>query len=306
MNTLLAALLMQYVVSVKAGLVNHVQGQTNMAEQSMARSGIVMRTALDGYAEILLTPGAFLRLGENSEAVLDTVELENVSLRILKGPAVIEVIDINKKYPIHVKTGNLKVDITQSGIYRFEDSSATVIEGKLQISPKLSYGKGWQVFFDQTYSARKVGKTPMNSLDFYSQARSEQVARANLSLASRVGPSFRNYDYWMFDPFLRMYTYLPHGNFRSPYGFRYYAAGYSAPSYDNRSSSSNNSSSNSGSTGSSSTNNNNTNTNNNNNTGSSSSGGGGASERTVGTPGGGQSTPAAYIESKNAPVPITQ
>lgn len=305
MNTLLAALLMQYVVSVKAGLVNHVQGQTNVAEQTMARSGNVIRTALDGYAEILLTPGAFLRLGENSEAVLDTVELENVSLRILKGPAVIEVIDINKKYPIHVKTGNLQVDVIQSGIYRFENGSATVIEGKLQVGPKVTYSKGWRVSFDQTYSARKVSKAPMNSLDFYSQARSEQVAQANLSLASRVGPSFRNYDYWMYDPFLGMYTYLPHGNFRSPYGFRYYAAGYNARSYDNRSNSSNGSSSNSaGSSGSSGTN---TNTNNNNNNTGGSSGGGTSTEtRTVGTPGGGQAAPAAYIESKNAPVPAGQ
>jgi hypothetical protein len=306
MNTLLAALLMQYVVSVKAGLVNHVQGEVNVAEQTMARSGNIIRTAVDGYAEILLTPGSFLRIGENSEAVLDTVELENVNLRILKGPAVIEVIDINEKFPIHVTTGKLKADITHSGIYRFENGTATVIEGKLQLSPKVVYSKGWQVFFDQVYSARKVGKSPMNSLDYYSQARSEQVAQANYSVATRVGPSFRAYDYWMYDPFLRMYTYLPHGNFRSPYGFRYYAAGYNggASIYTNNRSNSN-SGADSSSSGSSTRNNTTNNTSNNSNGGNSGGGGGGGAV-TVGTPGGGQSTPAAYIESKNAPVPATQ
>jgi len=307
MNTLLAALLMQYVVSVKAGLVNHVQGTANVTEQAMVRAGSAIRTAEDGYAEILLTPGAFLRIGENSAAVLESVELENVKLRIVTGPAVIEVIEINKKYPIHVTTGDLTVDLIKSGIYRFEDESVTVLQGKLRAGPKLEYGKGWQVFYNETYSARRVGDAPPNRLDVYSEARSAQIAEVNLSMASRVGSSYRNNDYWMFDPFFGMYTYLPRGNYRSPYGFPFYAAGYTARSRAPSAPSS-------GSSGGGNVFNNvsttNTNSGNNNggNTSTGSAGGGVSVEqpRTVQTPSGERMTPAAYIESKNPSVPNTE
>ena len=90
-SAFLALVLMQYVVSVKAGLVNHVQGTVNIAEMEMARPGQPVRTGTDGYAEVLLTPGSFLRVGENSSVVLDGVDIESVSLHVVHGDAVIEV-----------------------------------------------------------------------------------------------------------------------------------------------------------------------------------------------------------------------
>ena len=118
-STFLALMLMQYVVSVKAGLVNHVQGTANVAEMEMARPGRPISTAANGYVEVLLTPGSFLRIGENSAVVLDGVDLESVSLHLVQGPAVIEVIDINKNHPIRVTTGKLTTDIVAAGIYKF-------------------------------------------------------------------------------------------------------------------------------------------------------------------------------------------
>ena len=157
-STFLALMLMQYVVSVKAGLVNHVQGTANVAEMEMASPGRPIRTAANGYVEVLLTPGSFLRIGENSAVVLDGVDLESVSLHLVQGPAVIEVIDIDKNHPIRVTTGKLTTDIVAAGIYKFSDGVATVLDGKLQTPTKLSYAKGWQVYFQDNYRARKVGK----------------------------------------------------------------------------------------------------------------------------------------------------
>src|SRR5678816_571707 len=109
-SALVALLLMQYVVSVKAGLVNHVEGTVNVVEMEMARPGRPIMTGRDGYVEVLLTPGSFLRIGENSSVVLDGVQLESVSLHLVEGPAVIEVVDIDKNHPIRVTTGKLTTD----------------------------------------------------------------------------------------------------------------------------------------------------------------------------------------------------
>ena len=300
-STLLMFALMQYVVSVKAGLVNHVQGTANVVEMEQVRQGHSIETADNGYAEVLLTPGSFLRVGGNSSVVLDGVDLESVSLRVLEGPAVIEVIDINKKHPIKVTTGILSMNIISTGIYRFEDGVATVINGKLQTADSgLTYGKGWQVFIKDNYRARKAQTLQATSLDVYSQARSQTIAEANAALAASLSPSYGFTDpYWLFAPNFGYYTFMPHGHFRSPYGFSYYAAGRRPviqqryPSTVDAGSSrppSGNTSAPSAPSG-----------------GNENGGGGGApAPVTVSTPAGERSAPAVYIESKSTPVGATQ
>jgi hypothetical protein len=303
MPALIVLLLMQYVVSVKAGLVNHVQGTANVAEMEMARAARPIRTGIDGYVEVLLRPGSFLRLGENSEAILDDVDLTRVKLTLTRGPAVIEVIDISKDYPITVTTGNLTSKIVASGIYRFEDGVATVIQGKLQTADsKLTYEKGWQLFFKDNYRARKAPNVQVTSLDIYSQARSQEIAQANYALAMSVsGPgSYGIYNAWVYSPFYDLYTFIPLSRFRSPYGYFYYGVG------DGRSN--HRPSSYTGSTGTSNPGTSmppapRPDTGSNNNSGS---GGASAPAPTASTPSGERTSPAVYIESKSSTVGATQ
>ena len=302
MPLLVVLLLMQYVVSVKAGLVNHVQGTANVAEMEMARVGRPVRTAANGYVEMLLTPGAFLRIGEDSEVVLDNVDLSNVSLRLVKGPAVIEVVEINKNTPIQVTSGDLVTRITHSGIFRFENGVATVIQGKLHTADaKLAYEKGWQLFFQDNYRARKLARVEPTSLDVYSELRSERIAQANISLASSMRDTF-DYDYWLYAPYIGMYTYIPRHNFRSPYGHQYYSVGRSRPVNYSGGSSSGSSGTPSGGTTTGGTANNNNNNSNNDGGG----GGGAAPAITVTTPAGERTSPAVYIEGKNSSAGATQ
>jgi hypothetical protein len=205
-----------------------------------------------------------------------------------------------------VTSGTLTTEVVQSGIYRFEDGVATVLQGKLQtVDSKLGYGKGWQVFYQDNYRARKAEKIELTSLDIYSEKRSQKIASANMTLVSQVQRSTTLWDpgnYWVFDPFIGAFTFLPRSNFNSPYGYKYYGIGgggraVSRPSYSNNSG---------GSSGGFSTgptvsapapap----------SNSGSSSGGGGGAPAVTVSTPSGQTSTPATYIESKSSPVGAT-
>src|SRR5262249_9262739 len=115
------------------------------------------------------------------------------------------------------------------GIYKFADGTATVIEGKLQTpDSQLTWEKGWQVFFQDSYRARKAAKTQVTSLDLYSEKRSSLIARANNTLAASMNSSmgYNVYDAWLFDPLIGMYTFFPRNGFRSPYGYRYYDVGH--------------------------------------------------------------------------------
>jgi hypothetical protein len=292
---------MQYVVSVKAGLVNHVQGTVNIAEMDMARPGDPVRTGSNGYAEILLTPGSFLRIGENSSVILDEVDLERVSLHVQQGNAEIEVVDIDKDYPIQVTTGNLTTNIVATGIYKFADGVATVLSGKLR-SPdsKFTWEKGWQISFNDSYRARKTGKIRVTSLDLYSQNRSQLIASANATMAPQLFGSNSSDPYWVLAPHVGFYTYIPWKNYRSPYGYLYYGAGRRVVvnNGSNSTSPSNDSGGRPGYTPPA----NNGNSNNDNGGG----GGGGAPAITVSTPAGERTAPSVYIESKSTPVGATQ
>lgn len=300
-SALLAFVLMQYVVSVKAGLVNHVQGTANVVEMEQVRQGQPIRTEANGYVEVLLTPGSFLRIGEHSAVVLDGVDLQSVSLRVLAGPAVIEVVDINKKSPIEVTTGKLTTKIVAPGIYRFSDGTATVLDGKLQTGDsKLAYEKGWQVFLQDNYRARKIGKLQPTSLDVYSQARAQTISNANATLAASIGTSYASVDpYWLLDPYFGFYTFMPHGKYRSAYGFTYYGVGTRRVTHYSGSNNSGGTTTNPPPSG-------NTGGNTGNTGGDTGGGGGGAPAVTVSTPSGERSAPAVYIESKSTPVGATQ
>jgi len=128
--------LMQYMVSAKAGLVNYVDGQVNVRLHEQITAGTPIETGLQSHVELLLNPGSFLRIGEDSQVVLDSVELSNIAVRIVKGAALIEASDIDKQIPIRVTTGNLQVLIVSSGAYRFSDGTALVLEGRLRTADK--------------------------------------------------------------------------------------------------------------------------------------------------------------------------
>jgi len=299
MSVLVAALLMQYVISVKAGLINHVQGTANVASMETARAGQPIRTGSDGYVEVLLRPGTFLRLGENSEARIDDVDLANVKVTVTRGPALIEVVEIDKDYPITVTTGNLTMKVNGSGIFKFADGNATVIQGKLQTGDtKLTYEKGWQIFFQNNYRARKISTIQETSLDIYSQTRSGTIASANFTMANSLRGSvpYGDYDIWLYSPYLRFYTFIPRSDYRSPYGYRYY--GTAGNRIVRQVVEGNNTSSDSGggTTRSSSSNNDNSN---------SSTASAPVPAPTAATPSGERSAPSVYIDSKSSPVGAT-
>jgi len=300
MQVLIAALLVQYVISVKAGLVNDVQGTANVAMMETVRVGRPIKTGSNGNVEILLRPGSFLRLGEDSEAILDNAELDNVKVTIVHGPALVEAAEINKDHPITITTGNLTTKIRNTGIYKFENGVATVIQGKLQTGEaNLTYEKGWQIFYQDNYRARKAGRTLETSLDAYSQSRSGVIAEANLSMVSSLGvgasTGYSDFDIWLYSPYLRLYTYIPRSNYRSPYGNRYYAVPGSRPEHQysgtDSTAQSGGSSAPRATTDNSSSN--------------SSSTAAAAPAPTAATPSGQTSTPAVYIDSKNSPVGAT-
>src|SRR6266850_4812118 len=141
----LALVLMQFMISARAGLVNYVDGQTSVRLHEQVPAGTLIQTGPNSHVELLLNPGSFLRLDENSTVVLDSVELTNIAVRVVAGSALLEAGAIDKRTPISVTTGGLRVLIVSSGMYRFSGDTAAVLDGKLKTADSsLTIKKGRQ------------------------------------------------------------------------------------------------------------------------------------------------------------------
>src|SRR5437773_1598212 len=142
-----------FLVSTKAGLINYVQGAATVKAATSIPAGKPIATGPGGAVEILLNPGSYLRMGENTTVVLERVELSDIVLRIVQGSALVEATGVDKDLPLTVNVGKLKMEIIKDGIYLFADGKAVVIDGKIRDASNngLIYGKGYQVSDDQGY-----------------------------------------------------------------------------------------------------------------------------------------------------------
>src|SRR6516162_2489163 len=160
-----------FIVSTKAGVVNYAQGSTTVKAATVAKAGQVIGPGPNGRVELLLNPGSYLRMGENSQVILDKVELYDIAIRVVQGSALIESNGFTKDLPLVVTSGNLKTQIIKDGIYLFSDGKAVVVKGKIRDAKSgFTYGEGYEISDDQSNRARKV-KTFTTALELWSQQR---------------------------------------------------------------------------------------------------------------------------------------
>jgi len=235
MISLLLVLMMQgattqFLVSTRAGLVNYVQGSANVKAAISVPAGEIISTGPGGAVELLLNPGSYLRMGENTRVVLDRVELYDIAVRILAGSMVIETNGFSKDLPLKVTTGDLKMEIIKDGVYLFADGKVIVASGRIRDAGNgLVYSKGYEISNDQGYRTRRV-KTFTTGLELWSQKRDEEISRANFSIAKSLRqtqnlPVSSFLDVWLWYPAFGCFVYMPGGRYRSPYGYSYLSAG---------------------------------------------------------------------------------
>jgi hypothetical protein len=97
----------QSVLSVRSGVVHYVEGDAFIGDKTAdlkfgqfpnITEGQTFRTEA-GRAEILLTPGSFLRIAENSEIRMVSTHLSDTRVELLKGEIAVESVDSSKDAP---------------------------------------------------------------------------------------------------------------------------------------------------------------------------------------------------------------
>ncbi len=250
--------------SAVPGTVNYVEGQAYIGGQPLDHNSIG-KTVLEagqsvstqaGKAEVLLTPGVFLRVGSNSSVQMLADGLTNTELKLTQGHAMVEVDDIYPQNNLRIVEGDATARMLKPGLYDFNlrqqetrvfDGQAIVQDGDKEI--KLKGGHELAVSPDAPAKAEGFKKKTYETGDLYnwSSLRSSYLAEANVDEANLLldggwggwwgagfwGPGW-GWGGWGWDPWFGAYTFMPWGGIDySPFGWGFYSPGlvYRAPFY---------------------------------------------------------------------------
>jgi|SRR5271157_768200 len=242
----------QPVTSAKSGAVAYLEGQVYLDNERLEFSTVhfpqikensTLRTE-DGRAEVLLTPGVVLRLGENSSLKMITNRLIDTRLELLTGAAVVEADNVEKDTSVTVVCKSGMVGLSKMGIYRFdaEPGRLRVFKGLADVKLGAETGEVILVpggkaisLVGDTATAEKFNIEDTDSLDRWSGHRGMVLAMANPSAAKSASsrPTFTfgmgmgmgmGLCGWVWNPWYGVYTYVPcYGSYNSPYGYRYWS-----------------------------------------------------------------------------------
>src|SRR3984957_8419918 len=130
----LVALPVAAASSAIPGTLNYVEGQVAVAGQTVTSHSVgsvqvepnqVLETG-QGHAEVLLTPGVFLRVGDNSAVRLISPGLADTRVEVLRGEAIVEVAELFKDNNLTVMMNGASTRLVQQGLYAFNAGSGMV------------------------------------------------------------------------------------------------------------------------------------------------------------------------------------
>jgi FecR protein len=243
----------KFVISARAGGVNAVTGRASMRAHGNSEwqpltikedleAGDIVRTGLDGRVEMLLNPGSYMRIGENSEFELADNSLENLEVRLIRGTAIVEVTGADdEELFIGITTPHTRMLIVRRGLYRVSvvpgDATELIVrKGRVMLEGSHTKVKGGNkvVFSSSSFSVAKLENVDKkDTFESWSKDRAQTLAKANSKISGRTlsdfAASFRNdWSYaglwgrpgiWLFSPGANCYTFIPFYNaYGSPYG----------------------------------------------------------------------------------------
>ena len=264
----------QNVISAHSGTIHYKEGQVELDGQPIeqnadkgqfgeVKTGQTL-TVKDGQAEILLTPGVFLRVAENSSITMLSNKLADTRVQVVSGAVMVEVGELLKDNAITLKFQDSEIALAKKGLYRVDSDPARlrVFDGEAQVtspseeSPVMVH-KGHELLFGEKLEAKAFDTKQTDAFYNWCARRDEYIAEANIYAAKSArdsgygygsgygngygtgtayaypgfgypGYGYAGYGYgnWMYNPYFGMFTYMPFsGMFYSPFGYSYFSPG---------------------------------------------------------------------------------
>ena len=224
------------------GSINYVEGQASIDGQELSsnsvgsmqlQAGQTLETE-SGKVEVLLTPGVFLRLNDNSAAKMIMAGLADTEVEIDKGRAIVEGTGITKDNDVRVDEAGVTTRILKNGLYAFDSDQNTirVFKGKAEVllnDKKIDLGRERELVLNDGAKPKAQNFDARNHEDDFfrwSALRSGYLAEASVDQARiyvNGGPGWFGPG-WYWDPWFGSYTFIPGaGILYSPFGWGFYS-----------------------------------------------------------------------------------
>jgi hypothetical protein len=234
-------------VPPQPGTVNYIEGQATIGAQALGEKSVGTAklaaahslSTEDGRAEILLTPGIFLRVDNHSSVQMISPGLADTIMTLKKGRAMVEVAEIRPENNVRIGENNSSSQLLKAGLYDFDADHGLirVFDGKAVVQTaghQIELKSGHQLSLNAAgkLKERKFDTKASAGDDFYRWAslRSSYLAEANVDAARRYAggtgwsPAAWYGDGWYWDPWFGAYTFIPgDGIFFDPFGWGFYS-----------------------------------------------------------------------------------
>ena len=236
-------------IPARPGAVNYVEGAAFIGETQLHTKdvgtmtlspGQVLRTE-NGKAEILLTPGVFLRLDDHSAVKMVVPNLTKTQVELMSGRAAVEVDELYKQNDLELVDGGVVTQLLKPGYYEFDANNPTamVFTGKAAVEVadgKYKVVKGHHEFaLTNSGAGKQIAKEKPANFDAraaedelynWNSLRSQYLAEANNEIAPEYAGMAGFNPGWYWDPYAWNYTFIGMDPYMSPFGFGFFPPWY--------------------------------------------------------------------------------
>jgi hypothetical protein len=194
----------QSVISTHSGIVHFFEGAVYLGDQPLEShpgrfttipQGAELRTA-EGRAEVLLTPGVFIRIGERSTIRMVATDLTDTRVELVAGSAIVDSAEPVAGTLVTLIYKNWSVRFLEQGIYRIDSDPPRmwVLDGKAEVSAGPSekavlVKEGMYLPFATVLVPDRSGLAPIDALSKWADGREQSISADNAIAANIQDPA---------------------------------------------------------------------------------------------------------------------
>ncbi|HUA87527.1 MAG TPA: hypothetical protein VMB85_26910 [Bryobacteraceae bacterium] len=183
----------QSVISTHSGVVYYFDGSVTLADRPLQQhlgtfptigAGVELRTA-KGRAEVLLTPGVFLRVGENSSIRMLGNSLANTRVELLAGSAILDSGQPAAGTSVTLTFRDWQIHSAEAGSYRVDSDPPKlwVLKGNADVTTAggqpVKVDEGMDLPFAKVLVPDQTESAPNDALSAWDQGRSDSIVADN-------------------------------------------------------------------------------------------------------------------------------
>jgi hypothetical protein len=224
----------QSVISTRSGVVYYLDGAVYLNDQPLESrigkfpsvpQGAELRT-VQGHAEVLLTPGVFLRMGENSAVRMLSNDLADTRVELQTGSAIVDSSEPASGTAVTLVFRDWQVSSTEAGTYRVNSDPPRVwvLKGDAEVvsggKRPVEVAEGMDLPLTAVLRPEQSSSQPADTLSEWAKGRGDSIATDD-SITQKIDndpisqmPDFQGFTYF---PFVGV-PYMGMGLYSSRYG----------------------------------------------------------------------------------------